>query len=131
MDDIDKKIIEKLKENSRMSWQKIGKGVYLTGQAVAARVQRMEDDEVISGYTIWQEKLERHFITIFMKSNNFKGFESFLKNEKNIEHAYKITGEGCYQLTYISDEFNSLDGFLEKILIYGNYRVNSVIKCVK
>jgi Lrp/AsnC family leucine-responsive transcriptional regulator len=44
-------ILKRLKTNSRMSWQQIGKEVHLTGQAVAARVQQMQDDGVIGGAT--------------------------------------------------------------------------------
>ena len=87
MDKINEKIIALLKKNSRISWQKIGKELYITGQAVSARVQKMEDEGVISGYTIKQDNIERHFITVFMENNNFSQFEKFIKNQECIEEA--------------------------------------------
>ena len=131
MDKINEKIIALLKKNSRISWQKIGKELYLTGQAVSARVQKMEDEGIMSGYTIRQYNVDRHFITVFMESNNFGQFEKFIKTQKCIEEAYKVTGEGCYQLIFTSTGNLKLEKFLNDLLVYGRYKVLSSVRCVK
>ena len=131
MDKINEKIIALLKKNSRISWQKIGKELYITGQAVSARVQKMEDEGVISGYTIKQDNIERHFITVFMENNNFSQFEKFIKNQECIEEAYKVTGEGCYQLVFTSMGNSKLENFLNDLLVCGRYKVLSSVRCVK
>ena len=131
MDKINEKIIEYLKKNSRLSWQKIGKELYLTGQAVSARVQKMEDEGIISGYRIRQKNIERHFITVFMQNNNFSQFEKYIKEQKCIEEAYKVTGEGCYHLVFTSNDNSKLATFLDDLLIYGRYKVLSSVRCVK
>ena len=131
MDKINEKIIALLKKNSRISWQKIGKELYITGQAVSARVQKMEDEGVISGYTIKQDNIERHFITVFMENNNFAQVEKFIKNQECIEEAYKVTGEGCYQLVFASMGNSKLENFLNDLLVYGRYKVLSSVRCVK
>ena len=124
-------ILACLKTNSRMSWQQIGKQVHLTGQAVAARVQQMEDQGIISGYTIRQTQVARHFITMFMESNNFSQFEAFLQQHPHVESAYKITGEGCYQLSFISEQNDELEPFLNALLKFGRYKVASTLRCIK
>lgn len=124
-------ILKRLKANSRMSWQKIGKEVHLTGQAVAARVQRMEEQGAIRGYTIRQDNVERHFITVFMESADFAGFEAFLNADDRIEQAYKVTGEGCYHVVFMSMSNADLEPFLNTLLRYGKYKVSSAIRCVK
>ena len=48
MDKINQAILACLKANSRRSWQEIGKQVFLSGQAVAARVQQLEDQGLIN-----------------------------------------------------------------------------------
>ncbi|TDR30967.1 Lrp/AsnC family transcriptional regulator [Hydromonas duriensis] len=126
-----KAILQQLKANGRMSWQQIGKAVHLTGQAVAARVQQLEEQGLINGYTIRQKHVERHFVTMFMERLDFDGFEAFLIAEPRIEQAYKITGEGCYQFEFISNEKGDLDTFLNTLLRYGTYKVSSAIRCVK
>ena len=131
MDKINQAILACLKANSRRSWQEIGKQVFLSGQAVAARVQQLEDHGLISAYTIRQTKIERHFITMFMEVAQFEPFERFLQQEPQVEAAYKVTGEGCYQLIFTPDNPQSLEPFLNSLLKYGKYRVSSAIRCVK
>lgn len=111
MDKINQAILACLKANSRRSWQEIGKQVFLSGQAVAARVQQLEDQGLISAYTIRQTKIERHFITMFMEVAQFEQFERFLQQEPQVEAAYKVTGEGCYQLIFTPDNPQSLEPF--------------------
>lgn len=124
-------ILKRLKTNSRMSWQQIGKEVHLTGQAVAARVQQMQDEGVIAGFTIRQNQVERHLITVFMEQPNFDAFERFLQLDERVERAYKVTGEGCYQIEFISLSAGDLEPFLNALLSYGKYKVLSAIRCVK
>lgn len=131
MNNMNKAILQRLRANSRMSWQQIGKEVHLTGQAVATRVQQLEDQGIINGYTIRQQHIERHFITMFMDVARFDEFEQLLKNETQVEAAYKITGEGCYHLIFTPESANELEPFLQRLLKYGRYRVSSVLRCVK
>src|ERR671919_3238608 len=51
MDDIDRQIVAALRENARRSFQSIGLRVALSAPAVKRRVDRLEADGVIRGYT--------------------------------------------------------------------------------
>jgi DNA-binding Lrp family transcriptional regulator len=51
MDDIDRRIVALLRENARRSFKDIGEDVNLSAPAVKRRVDRLEDDGVIRGYT--------------------------------------------------------------------------------
>lgn len=124
-------ILNQLKTNSRKTWQQIGKEVHLTGQAVAARVAQMEDQGIISGYTIRQDQLPRHFITVFMETSDFASFEALLRDEPRVEQAYKVSGEGCYQLIYIANSPQEIEHFLDRLLPFGRCKVLSVMRCVK
>lgn len=131
MDAIDKKIIIKLKENGRASWQEIGRELHLSGQAVAARVQRMIDDGVFSHFTVEQEQTHKYFITVYMQNSNFDAFERFLHESEFVNEAYKVTGDGCYQITGSTENTEMLDVFLEKLLHFGRYKVLSKLRKVK
>ena len=130
-DKINQAICMRLRANSRMSWQKIGKEVHLTGQAVAARVLQMQDEGIISQFTIRQNDLLKHFITVFMKDASFDSFERFLRADDCVESAYKVAGEGCYQIIYSANETTGLEAFLNQVLAYGTYKVLSVIRAIK
>jgi len=136
LDQTDWRILECLQNNSRMQWQEIGKVVHLTGQAVAARIKRMQDMEIIEDFTITlnQEKLGRPllaFITVFMKSTNHAAFQHFLSNQKEILEAHRISGEGCYWLKAAVSNQQDLNHLLDAILLYGNYRINLSIHTIK
>ena len=51
MDDIDRQIVALLREDARRSFQSIGSRVSLSAPAVKRRVDRLEADGVIRGYT--------------------------------------------------------------------------------
>jgi len=136
IDQTDQQILRCLQKNSRMQWQEIGKIVHLTGQAVAARILRMQDDGVIEAFTINlnHEKLGKSifaFITIFMKSAEHSKFQYFLDHCEAITEAHRVSGEGCYWLKANLATQKELNELLDTLLLYGNYKVNLSINKVK
>ena len=136
IDQTDQQILRCLQKNSRMQWQEIGKIVHLTGQAVAARILRMQDDGVIETFTINlnHEKLGKPllaFITIFMKSTEHNKFQDFLANCEAVKEAHRVSGEGCYWLKANLATQKELNELLDTLLLYGNYKVNLSINKVK
>lgn len=130
MDQIDKKIIACLKENSRLSWKEIGERVYLTGQAVGARVQQLEDDGTIQKYTIQTPESNQQFITVFMNSNEFIRFEKLVSKVNEVIEFHKITGDGCYLIKSTFDK-QHLEDFLKSISVYARYRINESLRQIK
>ena len=89
MDHTDQEILQCLQKDSRMQWQEIGKIVHLTGQAVATRIRRMQDDGIITAFTIDLNyaKLDKPIIaliTIFMNSSNHAKFGCFVANSNKV-----------------------------------------------
>lgn len=136
IDHTDQKILQCLQKDSRMQWQEIGRIVHLTGQAVAARIRRMQDDGIIDAFTVNlnYEKLCKPiiaFITVFMNSPNHANFRNFLSAHHAVLEAYRISGEGCYWLKANFASQKELTEFLDAILFYGNYKVTLSIDKVK
>lgn len=52
LDEIDRRIVESLHENSRTSMKEIGSRVFLSAQAVRNRVERLEDLGILQRYTV-------------------------------------------------------------------------------
>jgi Lrp/AsnC family leucine-responsive transcriptional regulator len=136
LDQTDIEILTLLKENSRLQWREIGELVHLTGQAVANRIKKMEQAGVIEKYTISlnNSKLDKNltaYITVFMKTSNHPDFIQFVKNNESILECHRISGDGCYLLKVnVPDEENIMD-LLNKILDFGNYRLNISISKIK
>ena len=136
IDHTDQQILQCLQKDSRMQWQKIGEIVHLTGQAVATRIRRMQDDRIIEAFTVNlnYEKLCKPisaFITVFMNSSNHANFRRFLSDHNAVLEAYRISGEGCYWLKANLASPKELTDLLDAILLYGNYKVNLSIDKIK
>ena len=50
MDDIDKKLVSLLQQNSRMPLKTLAEQVFLSSPAVSARIERLEKANIIIGY---------------------------------------------------------------------------------
>lgn len=136
LDATDWQILQLLKKNARLQWRDIGEQVHLTGQAVANRVARLEKIGIIEAYTLQiNERLLGRpltgYITVFMKSTDHQGFQSLIQTTTCIDRADRISGDGCYILTFSVDSHDTLNAFLNDLLAFGNYRVSLVIGRVK
>ena len=136
MDHTDQQILQCLQKDSRLQWQEIGKIVHLTGQAVATRIRRMQDDGIIEAFTVVLNyaKLSKPitaFITVFMSSSNHAIFKGFIEDNSAVLEAYRISGQGCYWLKANFTNQKELTEFLDTILLYGNYKVNLSIDKIK
>lgn len=137
IDDLDFAILECLLENAALTYKEIGSKIHLTGQAVGARVRKMEEQGIIEGYTLrWNpEKIGQSvhaFITVFMKSSSaHPAFLDFVKKHKEIKETHRVSGEGCYWLRVRVCGSEELNHLLNKILQYGNYKLSLSIDQVK
>ncbi|MTV48187.1 winged helix-turn-helix transcriptional regulator [Heliobacillus mobilis] len=128
LDQTDLEILKLLRKNSRMQWKEIGEIVHMTGQATSSRIRRLEDIGIIEGYTVKvnEGKMGRPIlamITVFMKSNDHKSFQNFIRQQESIVESHRISGEGCYWLKARVKTQEALDELLDNILRYGNYRL--------
>lgn len=130
-DKTNRAILRALKTDARASWRQVGRAVHLSGQAVAERVRQMQDDGVISGFTLRQDRLPRHFVSVMMGHNRFDEFEQLLLADERVESADKTHGGACYHIVYIAENAEILDQFLNRILPHGTYHTLSSLRRVK
>ena len=95
LDDIDQKIIEILKRDSRTPYVKIGKEVGLSEAAVRRRVQNLIQSNVIKKFTIEVETGGANAITLLTVSSATptQKVSEKLKELKNVEVVHEITGQ--------------------------------------
>ncbi|MDQ0049525.1 Lrp/AsnC family transcriptional regulator [Paenibacillus polymyxa] len=133
MDNTDKLILAELSRNSRISMKELGEKVHLTGQAVASRVAKLEDNGVIKGYTINVNQFKlgcfmHAFITIYTNTLNHQPFLTFIKTqEQYVLNNYKISGDGCYLLECRFPSNEHIDQFLNRLNEHANYKISVVI----
>ncbi len=114
-DPIDLKIIELLKQDSRLSHKEIGQRVHSTGQAVGARIPQLMDAGFIKNYTIAIKYEHKQFIQLFMNDQQaFIEVERLVKQYEQVDECFKILGNACYMIV---SHFNpsQLNEFIEQL----------------
>ncbi|WP_260448028.1 Lrp/AsnC family transcriptional regulator [Listeria seeligeri] len=123
---MDKKIIEILQENSRLTNKEIGAMIHLTGQAVGNRIIKLVENGIIRKFSVEIEYPKTQFIRVFMDRNNFSDFEQFVNSYEAVSSIYKVSGQACYMVIghFLDD---SLNEFIQEISKYGRYSVEAVV----
>jgi len=133
LDATDKRILEELSKNGRITMKELGAKVHLTGQAASTRVLKLEEEGIIEGYTIKINDRKtgypvHAYINIYTKSLHHDPYLTFLdKFPHYVIHNYKISGEGCYLLECKFPSHDELDDFITQLTEYVNYKLSIVI----
>ncbi|MBS3133917.1 Lrp/AsnC family transcriptional regulator [Candidatus Woesearchaeota archaeon] len=136
----DKKILKLLSINARFSLSRISKYVRLTRDAVKYRINRLEKNNVITGYLtlINLKKLGFSSYHIFTELHPNIEKESemimFFKENKNINAVLKYSGKLDYELALVVREFEELDHVFTSIINkypIKNYEILILLKIIK
>lgn len=133
LDDTDRLIIEELTKHSRITMKELGEKVHLTSPAASARVEKLEFNGVIEGYTIKKNYVKLGYpihaiINIVTQSAHHQPYLSFVTgNEHYVIHNYKISGDTCYLLECRFPSNQELDEFLSSLSKHVNYKLSLVI----
>ena len=120
-DKIDEQIVALLRENARRSYEDIGKRVSLSAPAVKRRVDRLEADGVIRGYTATVEPTafgwhSHAFVELFCEGH-ISGAEvrAAVSKHPEVEGAYTVAGAASAILHVRATDTQHLEEALERI----------------
>jgi DNA-binding Lrp family transcriptional regulator len=121
MDDIDRKIVALLRENARRSFKDIGDRVHLTAPAVKRRVDRLERDGVVRGYTAvvdppafgWHAEA---FVDLYCEGHMpGEAIKHAVEGEPGVVSAHTVAGEASALLHVMAQDMQDLELALERI----------------
>jgi DNA-binding Lrp family transcriptional regulator len=121
MDDIDRRIVALLREDARRSFKDIGEHVHLTAPAVKRRVDRLEGDGVIRGYTAvvdprafgWHAEA---FVDLYCEGNMpGEAIKRAVEGEAGVVSAHTVAGEASALLHVMAQDTQDLELALERI----------------
>jgi DNA-binding Lrp family transcriptional regulator len=121
LDAVDRKIVALLRENARRSFKDIGKHVHLSAPAVKRRVDRLERDGVIRGYTatIDAAAFGMHaeaFVDLFCDGRMPGGaIKRAVEKEPGVVSAHTVAGEASAMLHVMAEDTRALELALERI----------------
>jgi DNA-binding Lrp family transcriptional regulator len=121
MDVVDQRIVALLRENARRSFKDIGDAVHLTAPAVKRRVDRLEREGVILGYTAvvhprahgWHAEA---FVDLFCEGNMpGEAIKRAVEGEAGVVSAHTVAGEASALLHVMAEDTQDLESALERI----------------
>ncbi|MBL4931681.1 MULTISPECIES: Lrp/AsnC family transcriptional regulator [Clostridium] len=125
MDDIDLKLIELLQENARYSLKHLAKEVFLSTPAVSARILKLEEAGIITGYSAQLDPLKlgyniKAFINLEMSPKQKPEFYPFIASCPNVLECNCVTGKYSMLIKVAYHTTLELDSFIGELQKYGN-----------
>jgi Lrp/AsnC family leucine-responsive transcriptional regulator len=125
VDSTDLKLLEILKENSRLSFAEIGRKINLSPSSVRERIQKMEDEEVIKKYSIEIDNKKigydlEAFILVKVFPGKLKYVIDKVKEFPEITAAHRITGNQNIHLKVVVQNQVYLQQLLDKLMQFGD-----------
>jgi DNA-binding Lrp family transcriptional regulator len=121
MDVIDRQIIALLREDARRSYQSIGVRVNLSAPAVKRRVDRLEADGVVTGYTAQVDPARfgwntHAFVALYCEGRMAAAeVRASVEHHPEVEAAYTVAGEASAMLHVRARDTAHLEEALERI----------------
>ena len=124
LDNIDKKIIEMLQKNARVSIKDIAKEVFLSSPAVSARIEYLEKSGVISGYHAQVNPMFlgyhiKAFINLEVEPSQKKEFYPFIQAIPNVIECNCVTGDYSMLIEVAYRSTVELDHFINVLQQFG------------
>jgi DNA-binding Lrp family transcriptional regulator len=121
IDDIDRRIVALLRENARRSFKDVGERVNLSAPAVKRRVDRLEREGVILGYTAvvdnhafgWHAEA---FVDLFCEGRMpGEAIKRAVEGEPGVVSLHTVAGEASALLHVMAEDTKDLESALERI----------------
>lgn len=124
LDSIDYKIIELLQKNSRMSAKEIANQVFLSSTSVAARIDHMIKNGIITGFTTQINPLAlgfytKAFINVEVEPSSKKDFYPYIESCMNVIQCNCVTGDFSMLLEVMFHNTMELDYFIGELQQFG------------
>lgn len=123
IDRIDRKLIEALIENARISNAELARLVGLSAPSVGERVKRLEEAGVISGYTVQLDPTALGLpISVWLRIRPIPGelhkVAQILKDIPEVVECDRITGDDCYLARAHVQSVVHLEAVIDELATY-------------
>ncbi len=133
LDRTDIEILRLLRSEGRLGGAEIGRRVNLSQPAVSARIKRLEDDKIITGYHAQIDR-RRLGMTIHAvarlrttQANITQALELF-RTTPEIVTIYRLTGEDCFLLDLHAADAERLETIVDSIARFGPVTTSLVLR---
>jgi Lrp/AsnC family leucine-responsive transcriptional regulator len=124
IDETNRRIIEELQAEARLSMAELGRRVSLSPPAVAERVQRLERAGVITGYHASVNPKAIGYplaavVRVRPLSRQLHKIPEVAREIPEVVECYRITGEDCFFVKLHLRAMEDLEPILDRFVLYG------------
>ncbi|GGH84119.1 DNA-binding Lrp family transcriptional regulator [Pullulanibacillus pueri] len=134
IDDIDKRILELLTENGRMSYVDIGKELSMSRVSVRERVNQLSEKGIIEKFSVvinseLAGKTVSAFFEVDCEPSSLVTVAETLVNNPVVASCYQMTGPSTLHMHVLVEDFQALEKFINEEIytLEGITRVDSHI----
>jgi Lrp/AsnC family leucine-responsive transcriptional regulator len=123
-DDVNRRLLEELQREPRISTAELGRRINLSAPAVAERLARLERAGVIAGYRVELDPAALGYpVAAFVRVRPAPGqlpkIAALVGGMPEVTECHRITGEDCFLLKLHVPSIDDLDGVLDRLLAHG------------
>lgn len=131
LDKIDLKIIQILQKNARTPLKEIAAQVFLSSPSVSARIEKLEQEGVITGYTAKVNPLYlnyhiKAFINLEVEPLQKTVFYPFIEAIPNVVECNCVTGDYSMLIETLFESTAQLDHFINELQQFGRTKTQIV-----
>ncbi|MED3804938.1 Lrp/AsnC family transcriptional regulator [Lysinibacillus xylanilyticus] len=122
MDETDYHILGLLQQNARISISQISKEVSMSQPSVRERIKRLEEKDIISGYTATfrHQALGRGTTAFFLiKTEQCQALVDFCERNPVVTDMFRISGEYNYMIKIQTASIEEVGQFQDSIIKFG------------
>ena len=124
LDTVNRRILEELQGEARLSMAELGRRVNLSAPAVAERVQRLERDGVIRGYHADLDPMALGYsvaavVRVAPATRQLERIRELARETPEVVECHRITGEDCFFLNLHLRSIDDLEEILDRFTPYG------------
>jgi Lrp/AsnC family leucine-responsive transcriptional regulator len=135
IDELNKKILQCLQHNARLSNAEIGRQVGISSPAVSERIKKMEDFGVIESYNTMVSAFKlgyqlKAIITLRAFMGKLKPFLAKVKTYDEVLNCFRITGNENIVMEVVLKDQKHLEQFIDQLIVYGETKTQIVLSNV-
>ncbi|MFZ6675418.1 Lrp/AsnC family transcriptional regulator [Undibacterium sp. Rencai35W] len=123
IDNFDRKILQLLQQDARMSHAEIGRQVHLSQPAVSERIKRLESTQVIRSYRAEiNPKALGYQITAMIRLSTQQGrpYAQYVADCPEIIDCYTVTGEDGAVMRVLATDVEHLQAIINELNAFGS-----------
>jgi Lrp/AsnC family leucine-responsive transcriptional regulator len=123
-DETNRRILEELQNDGRLSFAELGRRVGLSPPSVAERVARLERDGVISGYHARVDPRALGYtlgvvIRVRPAPRELRKVADLARETPEVVECHRITGEDCFFMTAHVRDVEHLEEVIDRFVAFG------------